>query len=297
MEENEHKERERMCEVSGKTPTGPVWPTEPHWLSACQTNCFGWQRAVKTAWNRTWEWRNSFSLLPLGPVQHIWHCSMGIMEWSWLFTGPSWRLPWTLWSYSSPLVPAYSRDNFTATYQLLNCLWDASVSASSSINSPQVVSSFVHPPLKPLALPLEEGWKKSSDFFLHSHPWCSRGQRDVGSHNTRIKIWDVWAEGKSTALFSNSYKWVCVEITAARCQIEGLLSSCCSRLVLKTNNSHYYLAIVLAAEMSIAVADWRGLIRLNGAAQGKHPMQSKVNLVHPENGSPCLVLVLKNSTS
>ncbi len=26
---------------------------------------------------------------------------------------------------------------------------------------------------------------------------------------------------------------------------------------------------------------------------GKHPMQSKVNLVHPECGSPCLVLVVK----
>lgn len=28
--------------------------------------------------------------------------------------------------------------------------------------------------------------------------------------------------------------------------------------------------------------------------QGKHPMQSKVNLVHPESERPCLVLVVKN---
>lgn len=49
MEENAHKKKERRCEVICKTPTGLLWPTAPHWLSACQTNCFCWQRAVKTA--------------------------------------------------------------------------------------------------------------------------------------------------------------------------------------------------------------------------------------------------------
>lgn len=103
-----------MCEVSCKTPTGPVWPTAPHWLSACQTNCFGWQRAVKTAWSRTWECRNSYSLLPFCPVQHI-RDYMGIRGWSQGFTGLSQSHPWTCWSYSFPPVPIYSRDDFTAT--------------------------------------------------------------------------------------------------------------------------------------------------------------------------------------
>lgn len=157
MEENEHRAKKRMCEVSCKTPTSPMWPPAPHWLSACQTNCFGWQRAVKTAWSRTCEWRNSYSFLPFGPGAA---CMCLHVAWEWQ-DGVS---PWNLWSYSSPpcahipLGIILQLHTSSLTVMELH-FWDPSVTLLPEPKIASSSSSFVHPPLKPQALPLEVEWK------------------------------------------------------------------------------------------------------------------------------------------
>lgn len=78
-----------------------------------------------------------------------------------------------------------------------------------------------------------------------------------------------------------------IERTVIRRQIEHLLSSLC-RSALKTNSPHYMLTIVLAAE-NVCYC-WRRLTGSLGLMERcwnavKHPMQSRVNLAHPERGS------------
>lgn len=203
MEENEHEKKERRCEVICKTPTGPVWPTAPHWLSACQTNCFCWQRAVKTAWSRTWKWRNSYFLLPLGPVQLTLDSSMGITGWSRGVTGPFWSLPWTLCSYSSPPVPTFYRDNFTATYQLLNyyvcrMLQSLLPEYKIALSCQFLCASTSEAPGPSSWRGMKEELRFPTELLLHSRSWCSRGQGGVGSNSklerARKRIWNVWRE-------------------------------------------------------------------------------------------------------
>lgn len=142
--------------MSCKTPTGPAWPSAPHWLSACQTNCFGWRRAVNAVWSRSWEWRNSYSLLPFGPVRHILDYSMGM--------GIKSRF------YLKLLISCCGhilRGNFTGTYRLLSYYAVAFLESFSicfqSITTSPVAVSFVHAPLKPWVISLKEGWKTGSD--------------------------------------------------------------------------------------------------------------------------------------
>lgn len=152
-----------MCEVifkkkKRKLLLAPVWPTAPHWPSACQTNYFGWQLAVKTAWRRTWEWREElFCYLAFCSI--VWELSQG-------FTVSPGHSEVT----HLHLCATYSWSHFTATYQLLKCFVVAFVGSFSlcfqSITSPQVAISFVNPPPKLGVISLQQAWKKSPDFLL-----------------------------------------------------------------------------------------------------------------------------------
>lgn len=184
-----------------KAPTGPVWPTAPHWLSTCQTNCFCWQCAVKTAWCRTWMWRNSYFLLPLGPVHLVLDSSMKITEWSQGFAGTFWSLPRTCCSYSSPPVPTFCWDNFTAAYPLLNyyrvCRLLQSLLPEYKIAlSCQFLCAYTSEAPGPSSWRgMKEELRFPTEHLLHSRSWCSRGQGGVGSNITleskKIKMWNA----------------------------------------------------------------------------------------------------------
>lgn len=154
----------------------PLWPTVPHWLSACQTNCFGWRLAGKAAWSGTQD-----------PVQRTRVCIIGIMGWSHGFTGPCSDPPWTHCSHSPPPVLIHTRDNFTATFQLLNydgvagCVCGIPLSPNIKIAPGCRFPLWIHlwscgP------FPLKGGWKEELGFPTERHPhsrsWCFERSRE-----------------------------------------------------------------------------------------------------------------------
>lgn len=196
---------------------------------------------------------------------------LGITGWSQSFYLPSWSLPWIPESIHLLLRPQHSRDNFTATYHLLNC------NGVFGILQSPLPEYKIAPSCHFLCVFTSEAPGSSSQRgmkeelgFPTGHSQCSRGQGGVGNNSERIWIWeDSGGKGKKYSLLylASQINGLCVERTA-RCRIECLPSSGCSGPVLKINISHYFLSYCFGSWKCLSLlVDWRGLIRLNGAEQ------------------------------
>lgn len=191
---------------------------------------------------------------------------MGIAGWIWGFNR---TLPWTLWVTAITHLLLYNRDNFVATYQLLNCYGFCRM--LQSLLPEYKIAPRLSVPLcihlwspRPFFLKREkEELRFPTEQLLHSRCWCSRGQGCAWSNSKlereTIRIWDVWRDENKYFLLYLATQINKYGRNSSKLSNRRLTAIIVQTTVLKTNSSHYVLTVVLAAEN---VYRWR---RLTGA--------------------------------